>query len=38
MLRRSCLGVMDPRFELSRPRRRRIAGGIGQKAQRFAVS
>ena len=38
MLRRSCLGVMDPRFELSRPKRRRIAGGIGQKAQRFAAS
>ncbi len=35
MLRRSVLRVSDPRFELPRSPRRRIVGGITQKAFRF---
>lgn len=37
MVRRSKLGVMDPRFELPRHPRRRIAGGITQKANRLTT-
>jgi plasmid replication initiation protein len=35
MVRRSRLGVTDPQFEIPRHPRRRIAGGITRKADRF---